>query len=765
MRKINLGVSLSIIILFLWGCSSTKNVPEGQYLLNGYTIKSDTKQIDVTYLDDYVRQQPTSPLRLAIYNIAGQDTSKWYNRAIRKLGQAPVIYSPRLTNITAKQLALQVGNDGYLHADVDTILEPKGKKMNITYNIKNNGVYTIHDYQYTIHNKTISKSLAPARKYTSIQPGVIFNQYNVESSREHLTSYLRNIGYYDFSKDYLYFRVDSALNSHQVNLYLTLNPAKDSIAFKRFKVNNITVLSGYDPAIRQNKNIFKNPDTTEYKGLTIVHGKNKFLRNSTIYRNTFLKPDKFYAERDYTKTITALNNISAVKNTTVTYTTTSNPNDSIQQLDALVTIVPGNTNFFETEIQGTNSAGDLGIAPSITFQQLNLFNGGEIFKVKLRGAYEFVSNSNKNKNVSSQNYYEYGIETSLSFPQLLFPWLKHSWREMQNTNTIVSFSVNNQNREEYKRQFFNAALIYKWMSNGDKFSNTLSLWDINYIRMPWVSDDFKKNYLENKDNPMLAESYKNQLISSTKYGLIYTNSNSNDYLKKDPRNKVIVRANFELSGLLPSLATRFYDAKKDSTGQKEVMGIAYAEYIKGDVSYAQIHKIDRLSSLAFRFGVGVANPFGNSTVLPFEARFFGGGANGVRGWSTRDLGPGSYKPNDSTAHDFVNQVGDIKLEMSVEYRHKISDYIELAGFVDAGNIWTIKNYKSQPGGLFKFSTFYKEIALAYGPGIRFDLGFMLLRLDLGIQAYSPEEDEGRRWVIFKPAFRRMAWHFGIGYPF
>lgn len=764
MKKLSVYIFSSILILWGWGCSSTKNVPEGEYMLTDYNIKVDSKKIDASYLEDYVRQQPTPPLSLFIYNVAGQDTTKWINRAIRKMGQPPVIYSPKLTQISANQITKQLNNDGYLRAVVDTILNLKGKKMDVIYDVKNNGIYTIRNYEYTIDNKTINKSLSPARKYTSIQPGVVFNQYNIESSREHLTTYLRNIGYYQFSKEYLYFRADTTLNAHQVDLFLTLNQAKDSTAFKRFIINRVTLLSGYDPAINQNKYLFRRPDTTNYKGLTIIHGKNNFLRKSTLYRNTFIKPGEYYSDLKYAKTTSGFNSISAVKNTTITYTPISNPNDSIQLLDAQVIIAPGNTNFFQTELQGTNSAGDLGIAPSISYQQLNLFNGGEIFKVKLRGAYEFISNSNKSS-VSTQNYYEYGVETSLAFPQLLFPWLKYSWREMPSTSTQVSFSINNQHRQEYTRQFFNAALTYKWLTNKNRFTHSFSLWDINYIRMPWASDDFKKNYINNKENPILAESYKNQLISSTKYSLIFTNVVTDIYQRKEPKNKVIVRANFDLSGLLPSLATTFYKAKKDSAGQKEILGIAYAEYIKGDVSYAQVHTLNRTSSLAFRFGLGIANPFGNSTILPFEARFFSGGANSVRGWATRDLGPGSYKPNDSTAHDFVNQVGDIKLDMTVEYRKKVAKYIELAGFVDAGNIWTIRNYQGQPGGLFKFSTFYKEIALSYGPGIRFDLGFMLLRLDLGIQAYSPEENEGRRWVIFQPRLNRMAWHFGIGYPF
>lgn len=265
---------------------------------------------------------------------------------------------------------------------------------------------------------------------------------------------------------------------------------------------------------------------------------------------------------------------------------------------------------------------------------------------------------------------------------------------------------------------------------------------------------------------MLKESYKNQLISRTTYNITYTNANSRTG-RRTPRNIFSIRAGIDVSGLLPRLATSFHNASRDSiSGAKQILGIAYAEYIKGDISFAQTHTLNSKNKLAYHIGLGVANPFGNSNVLPFETRYFSGGANSVRGWAPRALGPGSYVADTSGVNDFVNQVGDIKLDMNIEYRTKVSEYIELAGFLDAGNIWTIKNYKeSQPDGQFRFNKFYKEIALSYGAGIRFDLGFLLIRLDYGIRAYHPGREMNDRWVIFRPALNRTAWHFAIGYPF
>lgn len=758
MRKL---ICYILFLGMLCSCSTTKNIPDGEYLMNGYNIKADTKNIETSYYEDFIRQQPNNKIRLRVYNLAGQDSGKWLNRQIKKLGQAPVIYSPRLTKISAEQLQAELNNQGYLRAEVDTILKPNGKKMNIVYDIKNNGIYTIRNYEYTINDSTIARSLRPARKYTRIQSGVIFNKENLDNSTANLTTYLRNIGYFNFSKEYLYFRADTTLNSHQADVFLSLYEPRDSTDFKRFKIRNVYITSGSDPLVRGNSRLFADPDTTQYKGLTLIHGKNKFLRNSTLYRNNFIRPGDYYADMRFTRTASAFNSMSVIKQTTINFTSVSAPSDSVQYLDAQINIAPGNTHFFQAEIQGTNSAGDLGIAPILTYQHRNLFNGAEILNIKLRGAYEFISNV-EDTDLSGKNYYEYGADVSLSFPQFLFPWLKKSWREWPSASTEISVGFNNQNRKEYTRQFFNAGLTYRWASKSNQLNHALSLWNINYVRMPWASTEFANRYLVQADsvNSMIRESYKDQLISSTTYGITYTNIN-NRY-GRIPVNQVTVRANIDISGWLPRLATTLHKAERDTTGSKKIFGIAYAEYIKGDISFAQTHRLNRRSSVAYHIGLGVAQPFGNSRVLPFESRYFSGGANSVRGWQTRALGPGSMPDSIS---DFVNKVGDIKLDLNIEYRRKVSDLIELAGFIDAGNVWTIKNYDAQPDGLFKFTEFYKEIALSYGVGTRFDLGFLLLRFDFGFRAYNPGREKGTRWVTPNFSGKRMAWHFAIGYPF
>ncbi|MFR9165812.1 MAG: BamA/TamA family outer membrane protein [Dysgonomonas sp.] len=753
-------VYILTIILFC-ACSTTKNIPENEHLLDKVDIKADNKKIDVSELENFVRQKPNSSLplfgkvRLKIYNMAGQDTSKWLTRFVQnKLGQAPVLFSARQADLTTNQLEKEMYNQGYLNAEVDTALKVKGKKLSVTYNIESGTPYRVRNYKYTLRDSTVSRILNYTRGFSEIKPDILFNQEILEEERVFKSNVLRNLGYYRFSKENLFFRADTTLNSNQVDLYLTLRNSPDSLAFNRYRIRNVTIVSGYDVTNDDNEENFQNPDTTYRQGISIIHGKNNFLKNSMLLRNNYIRPGKLYSEMAVSRTYSAFNGTGAVKQTSIELTPVQK--DSLNFVDARITLSPGNVHWFQAGLDGTNSAGDFGIAPSLSYQHRNFFNGAEIFTIKLKGAYEFIT-GDKSMELGNKNYYEYGIETGLTFPKFLFPLLKKSWKETPSAQTQISLGLTNQHRSEYTRQFFNATYTFRWQSNRKKFTHALDLLDVNYIRMPWTSHDFDSTLIK---NPVLKATYENQLIARTGYNLTYTWGKG----RRFPRNTYTLRVGADVSGLLPRLVHTLSNSEKNKNGRYEIMGTAYAEYLKGDISFAQTRLFNKQQSVAYRIALGVANPFGNSNILPYERRYFSGGANSVRGWSTRRLGPGGYQTNDSTS--FINQAGDVKLDMSIEYRHKVSELFELAGFVDAGNIWTIKDYEGQEGGKFKFSEFYKEIAVAYGLGFRVDLQFLLLRLDLGFRAYDPGRKEGDRFMMFKPKLSRdMAWHFAIGYPF
>ncbi|MDR1809776.1 MAG: BamA/TamA family outer membrane protein [Prevotella sp.] len=751
---------IAFLLALFCSCSSTRFVPDGSHLLNSFTVETDDKRIDAAFLESFVRQKPNTSLpllgkfRLRLYSLAGQDTAKWLTRSLRKLGEPPVIFSDRQAAASLAQLEKELSNKGFLDAKADTLLRLKKKKADVTYTVRCGTPYTVRRYEYSIADTALVRILNRSGRFSLVKTGTLFDKELLEEERSRLSALLRNVGYYGFSKENLYYKADTTLQSHQADLFLSLYEMPDSAGYRPFKIRNVTITSGYDATSAYSSVLFHSPDTVSKQGITLVHGRNNFLRNSTLLRNNYFRPGQLYSERIASRTYTAFNGIGAVKQTAIHFTPVQS--DTARLLDVQITLAPANIHWFQAGIDGTNSAGDIGIAPSLAYRHQNIFNGAEVLEVKLKGAYEFIAGK-ENINMLGHNYYEYGGEASLSFPQFLFPWIKREWREIPSASTQISVGLTNQQRSEYIRQFFNTTYTFRWSSNRRQFTHSLDLLDINYVRMPWMSDTFS-GYL---DNPILKATYQDQLIARTGYGITYTSSTA---AFRYPRNSFTWRGAIDIAGWLPRTAGKLGRLKAGGDGRYEILGIAYAEYVKLTGGFSHTRNFDNRKSFAYNIAVGFANPFGNSQVLPYEKRFFAGGANSVRGWSTRRLGPGAYRPSDSTT--FVNQVGDIKLDINVEYRNKISDLIEIAGFIDAGNVWTVRKYAGQEGGLFSPANFYKEIAMSYGLGLRLDMGFLLLRFDVGMKAYDPSRDEGDRFVIHKPRIiRDMAWHFAIGYPF
>lgn len=758
--------SFIITALFFISCDATKRVPEGSYLLNKVNIDTDTKSVKKSELEPFLRQKPNSSIpiigkyRLHLYNMAPND-STWLNRQLRKLGEKPVLYSERLTSISAEQIKLELSNRGYLNATVDTLLHFKDKAVNVTYDIDGNDPYRIMSFQDTIQDTIIRKILAPDRRTNFIKENDIFDLKVLEEGRTEMARLLRNRGYYGFSKDNFYFLADTTVGTHQVDLTLELLNPTDSTEFKRYYLGHSTIINGVDVSKLEDSTMHHELDTIEFKDMTIIQEKNRFLRPRAIYYNNFLKEGRMYAERLVDRTYTSLNGLGPISQTNINLHPVFRNDTNF--LDTRISIAPGNLHWLQFGVDGTNSAGDLGVATNITYEHRNLFRGAERLRIRLNGAYEFISTGGlaDSVNLIDQNYYEYGAEAFLSIPQLLLPWLLKRLREQPSASTEFSMGVNFQKRPEYLRQFFNLSSKLQWSRMDWRLTNTVEPLDINYVRMPWKSDFFIKQYLSDDSNPILRKSYEDQLIVRTAYSISYTNTG----LRRVPKHPFRIRAGVDLAGLIPRVVTTLGGSKTNAEGYEEILGTTYAEYVKTDFDFSRTLPFDDINSVALHFGLGVAVPYGNSIVLPFEKRYFAGGANSVRGWSTRTLGPGSYQRNDSLRSDFVNQTGDIKLDISAEYRRKLTNLFELATFVDAGNIWTIRDYEGQPGGVFRFNRFYKEIAVAYGLGLRVNLNFLLLRVDAGMKAYDPAEN-GRKFVLFNPNFSdKFAVHFAIGYPF
>ena len=733
MKYINLYIAFFIALLS--SCSASKFISENEYLLDKVELKSTEKGFDAAVLGPYIKQKANSKwfsifkIPLATYSLAGKDTAKWINRTLRNIGEEPVIYDVNQARQSQSDLLAAMHNMGYMHASVQLDTRTKGKKITATYTITPGQAYFIDNVHYIFDDDSIANLLKieqPNSKF-HIAKGTKFSVDKLDNIRKRISDYLLNSGFYRFNKDFIQFTVDSAANSQLLDVTMHLYPYRayndaPAVFHTRYKVGRI-----------------------DYH----TDNANGYLRRKIMLNNTALVQNDFFSEQKLQRTYNNFAKLGAVRYTNIQFEEVP---DS-QVLNTLIELTMNKPSSVSFQPEGTNTAGDLGAAVSLTYTNKNLFHGSELLSIELRGAYEAIKGL---EGYNDQNYKEYGIETRLAFPRFVAPFLSHSFTRNSQATSELSLSWNLQNRPEFHRRVFSAAWRYRWEEAHHNLSYRFDLLDLNYVSMPWISETFKRDYLDDEGNrnAILRYNYEDLFIMKLGFGLSYNDGSD------------AVRANVESSGNLLNSLSHIAKFKTNSNGQNTLFGIAYAQYAKMDVDYTHLFKFDEHNTLAAHIGLGIACPYGNSKILPFEKRYFSGGANSVRGWNVRGLGPGKFKGKDGRI-DFINQTGDMKLDFNLEYRTHMFWKLDGAVFVDAGNIWTLKEYADQPGGKFTFNEFYKQIAVAYGVGLRLNFDYFILRMDMGMKAINPAyESKTEHYALVHPNFSRdFAFHFAVGLPF
>jgi outer membrane protein assembly factor BamA len=723
--------------VLLCACSETKYVPEGDYLLDKVKVKSDppTKGINPSDMKAYVRQVGNSrwfsavKIPLATYSLSGRDTTKWINRMLRSIGEAPVLYDSASTRRSMADLQMQLVNMGYLRASVDAMTKSKKKKVDVTYFLHPGQPYYIRHVDYVVQDSAIASHLRlDLEQNRQLKQGMLFSVANLDGERKRITQLLNNLGYYRFNKEYISFEADS-VGKQDIDVVLILRKQRLSngqeAPHQRYHVRNVVFESGD----REN---------------SVIH-----LRQGVLRRNTYVKEGDYYSADDLQNTYNHFGRLGAVRYTNITWK--EQPDSNL--LDCQIQVSTNKPSTISFQPEGTNTAGDLGFAASLTYQNRNLFRGSENLSIELRGAYEAIKGL---EGYSNHNFLEYSLGTKLTFPSFIAPFLSSGFRRRVNATSQVSLLYDLQNRPEFHRRVFSVGRRYRWNDPRHHDTYRLDLLDLNYISMPWISDTFKKEYLDNTTsrNAILRYNYENLFIMKFGVGYAYNNG------------IIAIKANAETAGNLLGLMAKSFGFHRDNDGRYTFLDVAYAQYLKVDLDVTRTINFDYYNQLVFHAGLGIAYPYGNSTILPFEKRYFSGGANSVRGWSVRSLGPGKYISRDGRI-DFINQTGDMKLDFNVEYRAHLFWKLGMALFADAGNIWTLRNYDEQPGGQFKFTQFLKQMAVSYGLGFRFNFDYFVLRFDMGMKAINPAYEEGDdRFPIVHPKLSRdFAFHFAVGLPF
>lgn len=758
------------IVLLLVSCSSTKYVPDGSYLLDEVRIHTDNKEVKPSNLSIYVRQNPNSKwfslikTQLYVYNWSGRDSTRWINRTLRRLGDAPVIYDEEETIRTTEEMTKAVQNMGYMGATVEPIRQVKKKKMKLAYKVNAGKPYKVRTLRYDIQDDKIKEYMQQDSTATLLSEGMYFDVNVLDAERQRITNHLLRNGYYKFNKEYISYTADTVRNSYLVDLTLHLTPYRQNNEDEpqkhpQYTINKVNFITDYNVLQSSALNSIEVNDSLHYKGYHIYYKDKLYLRPKVLTNNLRITPGSLYNEEDVQYTYSNFGRLQVLKYTNIRFFETQQ-NDSAK-LNAYVMLTKSKHQSVSFEVEGTNSAGDLGAAASVAFQNRNVFKGSEAFMLRLRGAYEAVSGLQSGLN---QNYIELGAEATINFPRFMFPFISNDFKRKIRATTEFGLQYNYQMRPEFTRIVASAGWSYKWGIQQQRSQHRFDLLDINYLYMPWIDRGFREEYLDKNENYILKYNYDNRLIVRTGYSYVYNSAGRALMNNSVIGNSYSVRLNFESAGNLLYAIAKVGGLKKNSdTGEYALLSIPFAQYLKGDFDFAKNFVIDNRNSLAFHLGAGIAIPYGNATMVPFEKRYFSGGANSVRGWSVRDLGPGSF-PGDK---NFMNQSGDIKLDASIEYRTRLFWKFRGALFVDAGNIWTIRDYKDQPGGQFEFNKFYKQIAVAYGLGLRLDLDFFVLRFDGGMKAINPAYEKKKdKYPIFRPDFGRdFAFHFAVGYPF
>jgi outer membrane protein assembly factor BamA len=798
---------LVLLVLLAQSCSSTKYVPEGEYWLQSVGVKSDTKAIPPLEMESYLGQKSNYKtlaifrLPLFIYNLSGRDTTKWHNRLLRNGGEPPVIYDTAFVEKSVDNLTRILANRGYVHAQVTPEVKKKNKKARVKYRIRAGNPYRIANYTINIpdsvlDNPAIFNSLQRNRnrqepfdlnralmRNTLIKEQAVFDLNLLDDERERVSSVLRRFGYYDFNKEYIGFVADTTAGKDLVGLELTVYPfyertdneSTNEISHKQYVVKDVSFYMDYNP--------MEDSDISEYAAMDTVYRANgnykiyygkrgNYIKPFVLLNACHIIPGALYNENAASMTYNSLYQLHILRNVNIRYEKFAE-NDSTK-LRCIITCIPDKKQGFSTETEGTNSDGQFGIGAGIGYTHRNIFKGSELFNAKIQGSYEALGSSFYS---FDQNYFEIGGEVSVSFPRFMFPFLSSNFRKDIYASTQFAANFFYQRRPEYfTRTVLSSRISYSWQGRRNSLiKHKFDLIDVSYIHIPEISSEFSSSLTE----AAFRYSFTDQFILGSGYTFIHSNYNSSDRRRIYPTHSL--KVSVETAGNALSLLAALTDIEKDDVDGKKIFNTRYSQYALGNIDYSRTIPFDDKNSLAWRLGGGLVFPYGNNRIVPIQKRFFSGGANSVRGWQIRELGPGSFHRGGAT---FYDQSGDIRLDANIEYRSNVFWKLELAAFLDAGNIWTIKEYGIQKNESFKLNSFYKEIAVAWGLGVRLDLDFVLIRLDCGWKVYNPasrykeyytthgleiEYIDGSdfRWPVLNPFdFKKnTAWHIAVGYPF
>ena len=772
MRNIIISFILISFAVLYSSCSTTKLIPEGEMLYTG-TKKIEIENPEDAYITKEVESQVVSalstppnnaffgsnniripfPFGLWVYNAFKTDKEKGFKRWIfNKFATDPKLISDVDPSLRAKVAETLMDDNGYFDGKVSYEIiqnEKNPKKAFINYIVNFENPYRFSSVDYVNNGTKADSMIALIKDSTGIKVGNIFNVNNLEEERTRLSDYLRENGYYYFRPDFISYLADSTITKNEIALKVQINKAVPVNMQKPFYISNIeySLKNSYG----------RNPnDTTEYKNIDLYFRNKLPVRGKVLYNALDVLPGDLYRTSTVNQTNVQLNRLNSFRFVEFSFT----PKDSTLTSDSLnMTISTSMDLPYDAEMElnvTTKSNKQTGPGAVFGVTKRNIFRGGEVFGAELRASYEWQTGEGARNNSGNDliNSYEFGANFSLTVPRILGPQF-FKVNKTYPSSTVFKISADLLNRAGFfKLMNSGGSMSYNFNSSPTKFHSftPFSLTYNSLINKTAVFDSIMNN------NEALSMSFKNQFIPSMGYSFTYDNSSV-----KGRRNYIwwqtsVVSAGNILYGMMELCGNK-------QGNDKTLFGNQFSQFAKVVTELRNKFILTPNQVIATRVLGGVVKPYLNSTVVPYNEQFFIGGANSLRGFGVRTLGPGSYHPASNALYSYLDQTGNLKFEANIEYRFRIMGDLHGALFADAGNIWLLDKEESRPGGEIDFKKIGKQIATDVGFGLRYDITFIVIRVDIGVPIHAPYDTGKNSYYNIRKFFPSLGWHLAIGYPF
>ncbi len=784
--KISIFLFVALLLAGMYSCSVRKFVTQGNYLVDKSKIKLTGKsypEIKISDFKPYAQPKRNKKFifwRVQLWNYYQNEKkhtkfSEWRNR---KMGESPVYFYKEDVARNALNMEKYLTDIGFFHSKVDYSikLNEKKKLADVIYMISPARPYRYDSVKFVIEDSTLRPFLLNQEKASLLKKGDVYNAYTMDNERDRITQLLRNQGYYYFNRNYIQFLIDTNFQKHIANLQIDIKAREEAdethpgkmvrLPHIRYFLDSVDIYPDYDPL--NPRDYTPVVHVIRFPNDSVVYHYNYFCRPhkrfalSTFDNTIHLKPGTPYSDKAVKDTYRPLFNYKVLKTTNISFEPVEKAaanTGSIGYLNARIQMQTGKLNNISIEAVGTNSSGDLGVNGVLSFTNKNIFRRGEVFSLNFNGGFEaqHLSKLPSDSAIISPkgnglfNTFEAGVNASVTFPMTLFPFRRYRVSDMAETRLGVGYSYNI--RPYYTQNISNIEFSYSW-KQGKYLKHMLTPVNLNFVKVN-PTPEFRE-ILEKETNQQLKEQYSDHMIAGLRYSIIFNN-------QKPHRagNFNYLRLDLETSGNMLRAMNGLFGGTKDTLGNFTLFGVPYSQYFRFNLDYRHyIHFDSQGKALVLRELMGVVIPYLNSAVVPYEKGFFAGGANGMRAWRFRTLGPGSYSGSGN-----YERVGDIQLEVNMEYRFPIINFLKGAFFIDAGNIWNLNASSTFPGGEFAWSTFAKEIALDTGLGVRLDFSFFIFRVDFAIPLQDPSFPIGERWRFDYLQWKDVVINFGIGYPF